>query len=123
MLFAAMLLIYRDLLSGDTFGSEISGAHRMFPKKFIPLNSRSQLKNSDYSLNENGIPCCPHDEQLSMKYEGISKLRNGITRYKFVCPKIKWVTDKTTDKNHRECRCPSLYLFLMRENGLHLPKE
>ncbi len=34
-----------------------------------------------------GIPCCPHDDSLPMKYEGISKLRSGVTRYKFVCPK------------------------------------
>ena len=27
---------------------------------------------------------------LVMKQKGISKLRNGIPRLKFVCPKIKW---------------------------------
>lgn len=42
-----------------------------------------------------------------MKYEGASKRKNGLTRYKFVCPKIKYVYDKTTRKNHRECICES----------------
>ncbi len=40
-----------------------------------------------------------------MKHEGISKLRSGITRYKFVCPKIKWRHDKQTGKNYRLCCC------------------
>ncbi len=46
-----------------------------------------------------------HAPSLPMKYEGISKLRSGVTRYKFVCPKIKWVYDKTTKKVHRQCFC------------------
>lgn len=40
-----------------------------------------------------------------MKYEGISRLRSGVTRYKFVCPKVKWVSDKSSGKNHRQCLC------------------
>ena len=40
-----------------------------------------------------------------LKYEGTSKLKSGITRYKFVCPKIKWIKDNTTGKYHRQCQC------------------
>ena len=94
------LQLYKDLLTGDTFGS-----NRHFSKAYIPLNARSSLDNADYTINENGIPCCPHDESLPMKYEGISKLKSRFTRYKFVCPKIKWVYDSTTQKCHRECQC------------------
>ena len=92
--------LYKDLLSGDTFGD-----NRHFSKAYIPLNSRSHLENVDYTINEEGIPCCPHDDSLLMKYEGTAKLRSGVTRYKFVCPKIKWIYDKTTGKCHRECQC------------------
>ena len=56
-------------------------------------------------IDPNGIPCCPNDPSLEMKPEGTSKLRSGVTRYKFSCPKIKWVYDKTTKKAHRECTC------------------
>lgn len=94
------LQLYKDLLTGDTFGS-----NRHFSKAYIPLNARSSLENSDYTINENGIPCCPHDESLPMKYEGISKLKSGFTRYKFVCPKIKWIYNPATQKCHRECQC------------------
>lgn len=92
--------LYKELLTGDTFGN-----NRHFSKAYIPLNARSHLENVDYAINDDGIPCCPHDSSIPMKYEGTSKLRSGITRYKFVCPKIKWVYDKSTRKCHRECQC------------------
>ena len=40
-----------------------------------------------------------------MKYEGTTTRTNGLVRYKFVCPKVKWVTDHITKKQHRECYC------------------
>ena len=40
-----------------------------------------------------------------MKYECTSKLRSGVTRFKFVCPKMKYVYDKNTKKVHRQCCC------------------
>ena len=78
------ITLYKELLSGDTFGK-----NRHFAKAYIPLNSRSGLENPDYTINADEIPCCPHDENLAMKQEGISKLKSGVTRYKFVCPMIK----------------------------------
>ena len=93
-------LLYKELLSGDTFGKE-----KHFSTAYIPLNARSGLKNPDFTINENGIPCCPHDASLPMKSEGTSKLHSGVKRYKFVCPKMKWVYDKSTKKAHRQCFC------------------
>ena len=92
--------LYKNLLTSDTFGND-----KHFSKAYIPLNARSGLENLDYSINEDGIPCCPHDPSLQMKYEGTSKLRSGVTRYKFVCPKMKWIYDKPTQKAHRHCFC------------------
>lgn len=46
--------LYKDLLSGDT-----SGDNRHFSKAYIPLNARSHFENVDYTITENGIPCCP----------------------------------------------------------------
>ena len=95
-------LLYRELLTGNTFGTE-----KHFSKAYIPLNSRSGLKNPDCKINENGIPCCPKDDSLPMKYESASKRKNGLIRYKFVCPKMKYVYDKATRKTHRQCMCES----------------
>lgn len=92
--------LYKELLSGDTFGK-----NRHFAKAYIPLNSRSGLENPDYTVNADGIPCCPHDENLAMKYEGTSKLKSGVTRYKFVCPMIKWEKNPDTGKYVRVCHC------------------
>ena len=93
-------LLYKELLSGDTFGE-----YKHFSKAYIPLNSRSHLENMDYTINAHGIPCCPLDASLPLKSEGTSTLRSGVIRYKFVCPKMKWVYDRTTKKSHRECLC------------------
>ncbi len=58
-------------------------------KAYIPLNSRSNFENQDYTINENGIPCYPHDDLLPMKYERALKLNSSVTGYKFVDFKIK----------------------------------
>lgn len=92
--------LYKSLLTGNTFGSD-----RHFSSAYIPLNSRSHLENADYTTNENGIPCCPKDSLLEMKPEGTSKLRSGVTRYKFVCPKMIWEYNSQTKKAHRKCTC------------------
>ena len=55
-------LIYKSLLQDIKFS-----------KAYIPLNSRSKLKNEECPINENGIPCCPHDHSLLMKPEGSCK--------------------------------------------------
>ena len=92
--------LYKSLLTGDTFGDD-----KHFSKAYIPLNARSGLENQNYTINENGIPCSPNDPSLPMKYECTSKLRSGVTRFKFVCPKMIWVYDKSTQKAHRQCCC------------------
>lgn len=92
--------LYKKLLSGDTFGND-----QHFTKAYIPLNSRAGLENQDYAINTDGIPCCPHDNSLPMKYECTSKLRSGVTRFKFVCPKMIWAYNKSTQKSHRQCCC------------------
>lgn len=46
--------LYKTLLTGDTFGN-----NKHFTKAFIPLNARYGLENQDYTINEDGIPCCP----------------------------------------------------------------
>ena len=90
---------YKDLLTGNTFGN-----NRHFERAYIPLNARAHLENTDYTINEEGIPFCPHDAALPMKPEGSkSNLRSGLRTFKFVCPKMQWAYDKSTGKSHRVC--------------------
>ena len=77
-----------------------------FEKAYIPLNNRSKLSGcEDYTINDDGIPCCPHDPSLPMKPEGnTSHLRCGIKTFKFVCPKMTW--DRCSDGKYRRiCHC------------------
>ena len=99
------VMLYKRLLSGDTFGTDPSGSGIHFSKAFIPLNSRAKLECEDYTLNENGIPCCPHDPSLPMKPEGTSRLHSGVIRFKFSCPKVKWVKNPETGRYQRQCQC------------------
>ena len=68
------------------------------------MNGRLSLEDSDCPLNEDGIPCCPHDPALPMKREG-SKSHCGLPTMKFVCPKMKWEYDPETKKSKRVCHC------------------
>ena len=92
--------LYGELLTGSTFGE-----NKHFAKAYIPLNPRSGFGNPDCAVDENGIPCCPNDNSLPMKHEGTSTRKNGLKRYKFICPKIKYVKDASTGKYHRHCIC------------------
>ena len=77
-----------------------------FQRAFIPLKTKLSVEGSDYTVNENGIPCCPHDPSLPMKREGSkSHLRSKLPTMKFVCPKMKWMYDKDTGKSFRKCYC------------------
>jgi len=75
-----------------------------FSKAYIPLNSRSKLKIEECPINENGIPCCPHNHSLPMKPEGSSKTKNGLVRFKFSCPKVKYIKQENK-KYKRQCYC------------------
>ena len=95
------LPLYKDLLTGDTFGK---GKH--FHSAYIPLNKRSSLADHESFINENGIPCCPNDPSLLLKKEGNNTafLKNGIARQKFICPLTTW--DKWGDGKYRRiCHC------------------
>jgi len=75
-----------------------------FDKAYIPLNLRSKLSYPDCKINVDGIPTCPYNDDLPMKYEGITKRKNGLVRYKFACPKVKWVKQNNC-KSKRQCYC------------------
>ena len=77
-----------------------------FEKAFIPLRVKLSMEGSDYQINENGIPCCPHDPSLPMKREGSkSHLKSKLPTMKFVCPKMKWEYNKADKTKRRVCHC------------------
>lgn len=77
-----------------------------FQKAFIPLRVKLSMEGIDYTVNENGIPCCPHDPSLPMKREGSkSHLKSRIPTMKFVCPKMKWEYNRENKSKRRVCHC------------------
>ena len=77
-----------------------------FEKAFIPLRVKLSMEDNGYTINENGVPCCPHDPSLPMKREGSkSHLKSKIPTMKFVCPKMKWEYDKADKTKRRVCHC------------------
>lgn len=75
-------------------------------KAYIPLKNKRNLEGVDYSVNEAGIPLCPHDPSLPMRREGSkSHLRCGLPTMKFVCPKMKWEYNKEDKSKRRVCHC------------------
>ncbi|WP_298839809.1 DDE transposase [Clostridium sp.] len=64
----------------------------------IPLNPRRTKDIDKIKLNENGIPTCPNNKSLQMKFDGSSKEKGRPLRLKWRCPKSKKtaVKGKTT---------------------------
>ena len=58
-----------------------------FEKAFISLRVKLSIDDNGYTINENGVPCCPHIPSLPMKREASkSNLKNKIPTMKFVMP-------------------------------------
>lgn len=58
-----------------------------FEKAFISLRVKLSMDDNGYTINENGVPCCPHIPSLPMKREASkSNLKNKIPTMKFVMP-------------------------------------
>ncbi len=57
------------------------------------------MDNSNYTFNDNGIPCCPHNPTLSIKREA-SKFH-----LKSKLLKMKWEYNKEEKSKRRVCHC------------------
>lgn len=77
-----------------------------FEKAFIPLRVKLSMEENGYTLNEDGIPCCPRAPSLPMKREGgKSHLKSKLPAMKFVCPKMKWEYNRADKSKRRVCHC------------------
>ena len=97
-----------------------------FEKAFIPLRVKLSMEDNGYTINENGVPCCPHDPSLPMKREGSkSHLKSKIPTMKFVCPKMKWEYNKA-DKTKRRVSLnhfvtvPNIKILLLFSYEIHI---
>jgi len=63
----------------------------------IPINPRNISEIPQPGFNTDGVPTCPHDPNLPLKYTGIIKGKNRADRVQYICPKrtLKMTTGKT----------------------------
>jgi len=75
-----------------------------FDKAVIPLKTKLLInEDADCPINEHGVPCCPKNRNLPMRFEGYAPRKNGINRMKFVCPKMKWKNDEHGKRRVTNC--------------------
>lgn len=55
----------------------------------IPLNIRHQSNLPKPGFNGLGIPTCPNDPTLDMKFDGVTREKGRSDRIKYLCPKSK----------------------------------
>lgn len=53
----------------------------------IPLNPRNQSNLPKPNFTTEGIPTCPNDPTLEMKFDGITREKGRSDRIKYICPK------------------------------------
>lgn len=74
-----------------------------FKKALIPLNKRNSSSLPEPGFDENGRPLCPLDNSLPMKYAGIVRGKSRSVRYKWTCPKTKFVHGKVICSCENPC--------------------
>ncbi|KAB3527106.1 transposase [Alkaliphilus serpentinus] len=79
-----------DFFLGDAgFDSDDNYAY-LYKKEItpiIPINQRNHSELPQPGYDEDGVPTCPHDPNLPMKYTGIVKGKNRSDRIQYICPK------------------------------------
>ena len=78
--------------------------HDMIP--IIPLNRRNSKNIGKPTINENGVPTCPKNNSLPMKFDGASKENGRALRLKWLCPKSKKETIKGKTTYTLSCKEP-----------------
>ena len=92
-----------------------------FEKAFIPLHVKLSMEDNGYTINENGVPCCPHDPSLPMKREGSkSQLKSKIPTMKFVCPKMKLKTGEIKETVVFKIESRKYLKNFQKSNGWHI---
>jgi len=82
-----------------------------FAKVVVPVNRRRGLPVPEVGFNENGTPLCPRDGTPFL-FDSKYIIKGRSPRFKFTCPKTKWVN---TQRGHsKRCFCdnpcsPSAY--------------
>jgi len=88
-----------------------------------PRNSNNSLPKP--GINEDGIPTCPNDPSLPMKWDGCSGGKNRSFRIKFICPKACRHNGKLVTSCENPCTqslCGRIFYTYPKDNyRIHTP--
>jgi len=73
-----------------------------FSKAIIPINHRRGSPAAEVGFNENGTPLCPRDGTPFL-FDSKYNIKGRAPRFKFTCPKTKWVN--TARGHSKRCFC------------------
>jgi hypothetical protein len=73
-----------------------------FSKAVIPFK---RTPPADVGFNEYGTPLCPNDATPFI-FDSKYRVKNRPTRFKFVCPKTRWVATQHGHSRHTYCDSP-----------------
>lgn len=83
---------YKYFLGDSGFDADDNYAYLYERQNMIPiinLNPRNQPKLPQPNFNEFGVPTCPYNSNLPMKYDGVIRGKGRADRIKYLCPKVK----------------------------------
>tara|TARA_B110000438_G_C15766654_1_gene629931 strand:- start:135 stop:1565 length:1431 start_codon:yes stop_codon:yes gene_type:complete len=94
-------LTYKYFLGDSGFDADENYKYLYEERNIIPiinLNPRNASALPEPGLNSIGVPTCPSDPELPMKYDGIIREKGRSNRIKYLCPKSKKakINGKTT---------------------------
>lgn len=72
----------------------------------IPINPRHQSNLPKPGFTPLGIPTCPYDSNLEMKFDGLTKEKGRSDRLKYLCPKSKKCNVNGRTAYHLTCDNP-----------------
>ncbi|MGL4373160.1 MAG: transposase [Turicibacter sp.] len=81
---------YKFFLGDAAFDAVDNYKYLYKDKNIIPIIPLRREPSSPLpGFNENGIPTCPNDSKLVMKFDGITREKGRSDRIKWICPKSK----------------------------------
>ena len=81
---------YKYFLGDASFDAVDNYKYLYKDKNIIPIILLRRAPSSPMpGFNENGVPTCPNDNKLLMKFDGITREKGRSDRIKWICPKSK----------------------------------
>lgn len=99
---------YEYFLGDSAFDADDNYAylHKKGIMPIIPINHRNTSDLPEPTYSEDGIPLCPYDSELPMKFNGFIRSKHRADRVQYICPKRTLQTINGKKNIILECNHP-----------------